>query len=154
MRHRYPENIKVLAAAAEYKVTVLEKNRGEYSDFELGAVLDLVLVLASQLTPQCIEKRPEKPRERSSRAQRVWSVVSEWTPGCQGRQSRGLASWRWERAYQSQVPGLLLPKAHGLGDTVPSTSGWFHFPPPPCPQAHLEPWILTNLFLPHLHQHL
>lgn len=58
MRHRYPENIKVLAAAAEYKVTVLEKNRGEYPDFELGAVLDLVLVLASQLTPQCIEKRP------------------------------------------------------------------------------------------------
>lgn len=78
MRHRYPENIKVLAAAAaEYKVTVLEKNRGEYPDFELGVVLDLVLVLASQLTPQCIEKRPEKPRERSSRAQRVWSVVSE-----------------------------------------------------------------------------
>lgn len=71
MRHRYPENIKVLAAAAEYKVTVLEKNRGEYPDFELGVVLDLVLVLASQLTPQCIEKRPEKPRERSSRAQRV-----------------------------------------------------------------------------------
>lgn len=58
MRHRYPENIKVLAAAAEYKVTVLEKNRGEYPDFELGVVLDLVLVLASQLTPQCIEKRP------------------------------------------------------------------------------------------------
>lgn len=61
MRHRYPENIKVLAAAAaaaaEYKVTVLEKNRGEYPDFELGVVLDLVLVLASQLTPQCIEKR-------------------------------------------------------------------------------------------------
>lgn len=62
MRPRYPENIQVLAAA-EYKVTVLEKNRGECPDLELGVVLDLVPVLASQLTPQFIEKRPEKPRE-------------------------------------------------------------------------------------------
>lgn len=41
---------------------------------------------------------------------------------------RGLASWRWERPHQSLVLGLLAAQAHGLGDPVPNTSGWFNFP--------------------------
>lgn len=70
VRPRHPENINVPAAAAEYKVTGLEKNR-ECPDFELGAVFGLILVHAPQLTSPCVEKRPEKPRERSGRARRV-----------------------------------------------------------------------------------
>lgn len=35
--------------------------------------------------------------------------------------------------------------AHLSGFTAPSL---------PCPQAHLDLWILTNLFFPHPHQHL
>lgn len=52
------------------------------------------------------------------------------------------------------ISGSWAPPPSGLGDTVPSTSGWFHYLPPPRPQAHLDLWILTNLLLPHPQQHL
>lgn len=74
MRPRHPESIKVLPAP-EFSVTVLERNRGEFPDFELEVVLDPFPVLFRRLSPQCTEKRLEKPREWSDRAWRIWSVV-------------------------------------------------------------------------------
>lgn len=43
VRFRYLENIKVLLVV-EYKVIVLEGNRGEFFDFEFGVVFDFILV--------------------------------------------------------------------------------------------------------------
>lgn len=54
------------------------------------------------------------------------------------------------------ISGSWAPPASGswAGRYSPQHIWVVSLPPPPCPQAHLELWILTNLFVPHPHQHL